>query len=259
MCIWTTPSSRWASAFSGARDSALVRACLGGGKPRGSIVGKEIERDLYVHGGNADQRPHVGGIERRGPLEQAARRRKVVGGEALVQPGPALKAEVHRIGIRLSLRAPGLRGKELCAERVGEPRDDFVLHVEEVGDGLVEPFRPEMIAALGVDELDIDAHPAAGALNAALEHIADVQLAPDLLHIDAPALVGEGGVAPDHEGAADARQIGGQALGHAVDEIVLFAGRRPYWRKAGRRWRGAAAPARSAQRRRRRRALSERS
>ena len=59
-----------------------------------------------------------------------------------------------------------------------------------------------MFAALGVDELDIDAHPGAGALNAALEDIADVQLAPDLLQIDVPALVGEGGVAPDHEGAA---------------------------------------------------------
>ena len=107
-------------------------------------------------------------------------------------------------------------------ERVREPRDDFVLHVEEIGHRLVEPLRPEMVAALGVDELDIDAHPGAGALNAALEDIANVQLAPDLLQIDALALVGESRVAPDHEGAGDARQIGGQALGDAIDEIVLL-------------------------------------
>ena len=131
--------------------------------------------------GKADRRKHVGGIERRRPLEQAARLREIVRRDALVPPGPALKAEVHRIGVRLSLRAAGLGGQELCAERIGEPRDDFVLHVEEIGHRLVETLRPKMFAALGVDELDIDAHPGAGPLNAALEDIADVQLAPDLL------------------------------------------------------------------------------
>jgi hypothetical protein len=38
-----------------------------------------------------------------------------------------------------------------------------------------------MLAALGIDELDIDAHPRSGALNAAFQGIANVQLAPDLL------------------------------------------------------------------------------
>ena len=63
-------------------------------------------------------------------------------------------------------------------------RDDFVLHVEEVGQRLIEPLRPEMIAFFGVDELDIDAHAVSAALNAALQDIANVQLAPDLLQID---------------------------------------------------------------------------
>jgi hypothetical protein len=36
------------------------------------------------------------------------------------------------------------------------------------------------------------------------------------------ALIGEGRVAPDHESAGNAREIRGQALGHAVDEILLF-------------------------------------
>ena len=35
------------------------------------------------------------------------------------------------------------------------------------------------------------------------------------------SLVGEGGVAADHEDAGQARQIRGQALGHAVDEIIM--------------------------------------
>ena len=66
---------------------------------------------------------------------------------------------------------------------------------------LVEPLGPEMAARFGVDELDIDAHSVLAALNAALEDVADVQLPADLLQIDVLALVGEGGVAPDHEGA----------------------------------------------------------
>ncbi len=59
--------------------------------------------------------------------------------------------------------------------------DDFVLHVEEIRERLVEPLRPEMIAAFGVDELNVDAHAIPAALDAALQHIADIQLAPDLL------------------------------------------------------------------------------
>jgi hypothetical protein len=63
--------------------------------------------------------------------------------------------------------------------RARQARDDFVLHVEEIGQGLVEPLGPEMIARLRVDELNIDAQAVAGALNAAFENIADVQLAAD--------------------------------------------------------------------------------
>ena len=63
---------------------------------------------------------------------------------------------------------------------MGAPRDDFVLYVEEIGQGLVEPLGPEMIAGFGVDQLHVDAHAVAAALNAALEDIANVQLASDL-------------------------------------------------------------------------------
>jgi hypothetical protein len=70
--------------------------------------------------------------------------------------------------------ASRLGRKELRAQGIREPRDDFVLHVEEIGYRLVEPLRPKMFASLGVDELHIDAHPGSGALNAALEDITDV-------------------------------------------------------------------------------------
>jgi hypothetical protein len=43
----------------------------------------------------------------------------------------------------------------------------------------------------------------------------------DLLGVDGLALVSEGRVAGDHETALDARQLGGQILGHPVGVIIL--------------------------------------
>jgi hypothetical protein len=54
---------------------------------------------------------------------------------------------------------------------------------------LVEALRPQMIAGLGVDKLDINAHTAATALDASLQDVADVQLAADLLQIDMFSLI----------------------------------------------------------------------
>ena len=59
--ICATASSRWASAFSGASDSALGQRGFGGSEPRGPIVGEEIERDLNVRGGEADQAVRLAG------------------------------------------------------------------------------------------------------------------------------------------------------------------------------------------------------
>ncbi len=133
-----------------------------------------------------------------------------------------MKIEVHRVGVRGLFGAPRLGGDEFGVQRARQARDDLVLHVEEIGQRLVEPLGPEMIAGFGVDELDVDAHAVSAALNAALEDIADVQLAPDLLQIDGFALVGESRVAPDHERASNARKIGRQALRDPVDEMLLL-------------------------------------
>src|SRR4029079_2908840 len=52
--------------------------------------------------------------------------------------------------------------------------------------------------------------------------IANVQLAADLFEVDRLDLVGECGVSAEHESTGYARQVGGEALGHAVREIVLL-------------------------------------
>ena len=81
-------------------------------------------------------------------------------------------------------------------------RDDFILHDEDIGERLVEPFSPKMRAAFGIDQLHIDAHSRAAALNAALQHITHVQLAPDRSNVNGLVLEGEGGITGDNQRAS---------------------------------------------------------
>ena len=136
--------------------------------------------------------------------------------------GDTLKIEIRRVGVRGPFRPSRFSGDELGVQRARQSRNDLVLHVEEIGQRIVEPLGPEMIAALGVDELHIDAHAVPAALNAALEDIADVQLAPDRLHVERLALVGKRRVAGNDVSAPNAREIGRQALRDPVDEMLLL-------------------------------------
>ena len=79
-----------------------------------------------------------------------------------------------------------------------------------------------MIAAFRVDELDVDAQAIPAALDASLQHITDVQLAADRRRIESLAFQREGGVARNDEGPGNTRQIGGEAFGEAVDQILLL-------------------------------------
>ena len=79
-----------------------------------------------------------------------------------------------------------------------------------------------MFAVLRVDELNVDPKAVAAALDAALEDITDVQLPANRFHVERLAFVGERRVARDDEGSSDAREIGRQALGDAVDEIFVL-------------------------------------
>ena len=134
------------------------------------------------------------------------------------------KRQVERIKIGRfrQFRMPGFGLDEFRTELIGKTRDDFVLHIEEIGYRLVETFGPQMITGLGIDQLDIHAKPVSATLNASLQHITHIQFSADLLQIDMFALVGKGGVASNDEASRYTRQIRGQALGHAVDEVFLF-------------------------------------
>ena len=96
------------------------------------------------------------------------------GAHTLVEPSQTLKIVVHRVRGRSLFRASRLGRDELGIQRACQPRDDFVLHVEEIGERLIEPLGPEVTACFGVDELYVDAHAVSAALDAAFEDIASV-------------------------------------------------------------------------------------
>ena len=126
----------------------------------------------------------------------------MVKGQTLIDPSQTLKIEVHRVGVRGLCSATSLSCDKLGVERARKARDDFILHVEEIGERFVEPLGPKMIAGFGVDELDIDAHAASCALNAALEDITDLQLTPDRLQVERLTLVSKRCIGGDHYGAS---------------------------------------------------------
>ena len=79
-----------------------------------------------------------------------------------------------------------------------------------------------MRAGRGLDQLRGDAHSIGGLAHATLQHIAHAELASDLLHIDAAALISEAQIAGDHEEPADPAQCCDDLLDHTVSEIFLL-------------------------------------
>src|ERR1700730_11508324 len=79
-----------------------------------------------------------------------------------------------------------------------------------------------MVAGFDVNELHINSQPVATTLHRAFEHVPDIQLPTELLHVDGFPFEGERRVAGDNKRAADPRQVRGQALGDAIYEIILF-------------------------------------
>jgi hypothetical protein len=59
------------------------------------------------------------------------------------------------------------------------------------------------------------------ALDRTLEDVANAKLLADLRSVDVLALEAERGIARDHQGIAEARKVGCEALGDPVGEIVL--------------------------------------
>ena len=93
-----------------------------------------------VHACRTNKRVDIVGIDGERAIEKASRLRDTVRGAALIEPSQTLKIEIHRVGGRRLFRASRLGGGELGLQRASQARDDFVLHVEEIGKRLVEPL-----------------------------------------------------------------------------------------------------------------------
>ena len=61
-------------------------------------------------------------------------------------------------------------------KRIGDALRDFTLDREDIGQGPIVGFGPEVAVRLRVDQLHIDAHPIAGFLDAAFEDMRDAEL-----------------------------------------------------------------------------------
>src|SRR5262245_54643718 len=98
---------------------------------------------------------------------------------------------------------------------------DLVLDQEYISHLAIELIGPNVGASLGVDELRRNAEIVASAPNAALEHIAHAELAPELGNVFRLPLVLEGRIAREHTQVARSRQLGQDVLSQAVAEILL--------------------------------------
>ncbi len=177
-----------------------------GYQARGPIFGSVNVGEDAIHPCNGDKRLYVACVGSRAPLEIILGSRHVVRGKSPVEPRHALKIKVHRVRPWRALGTAGLRRNELGIERIGEPSDDLILHIEKVVHRLVESLGPKMIAGFGVDQLNIDPHTVAPALDTSLEHIADVEFATDLPQIARPTLKRKRRVAPNYKHAGEARE-----------------------------------------------------
>jgi hypothetical protein len=173
--------------------------------------------------GKTEECRDVSIVEAERGLEEAARGPHRIQAQGLVPDRLASHGEIDRVEIigPLACRPAAFGCGELDLHHAGEPGDNLVLHAEEIGARFVEPLGPEMRPRLCVDQLRVDPDAVFTTLDAAFHDVAHAKLAADLARIDRLALVGEGGVPPDHDSAGNARQIRRQALGDAIGDGVL--------------------------------------
>jgi hypothetical protein len=126
-------------------------------------------------------------------------------GKALLGPFVLLRqcAQVEVVGVevlgRLAAGPVGFAEAHSWLNGADDARCDLILQFEDIVEAAVEAVGAQERAGRGVDQLSGDADAGAGLPDRAFEYVAHPQLARHLLHINRLALVGEGGIAGDHE------------------------------------------------------------
>ena len=179
-------------------------------------------------------------------------------GHCDVEAGPGEGVEMRQsakipvVGIKvldgLFLRPVDLRRLQAWLDGADDPLRDAVLQLEHFGQAALEPVGPDVVSRRRFDQLAGDAHPPARLADAALQDVADAEVASDLFDVRGAPFVFEARVAGDDEEPARPRQGGDDVLGHAVGKVILFGiaahvgewqdGERWLVRRCGWRWDG---------------------
>ncbi len=133
------------------------------------------------------------------------------------------QGEVNGVGVAgmLAKGAQALGSCQFGAKGIRDPRDNVHLQFAELGAVAIEAVGPNMCAGVGRDKLGVDSYVFAGAPHASFERVTHAEFAPNLLHVDRLALVGEGGVASNDETILQMGEIRRQIVRDRIGEIVL--------------------------------------
>src|SRR5262245_331007 len=99
---------------------------------------------------------------------------------------------------------------------------NLVLETEDVFMPYVEPVRPQMSPAPGIEEPGGDAHAVRRLTHAAFKHVVHAQIAPNVLYVHGPALVGEARATRDHREPGELRQGSRDVLDEAAYKTFLL-------------------------------------
>src|SRR5438270_13029269 len=106
-------------------------------------------------------------------------------------------------------------------QRIGNFRSDVAFNSENIGQLAIVSFRPKMRIALGIDQLNVDAHLVAGFPHTALQNIRDAKLLGDLRIIPVRILESLRRCAGDNLQVANPRESGQDFLLNAAGEIGI--------------------------------------
>ena len=145
------PSVIWPRAWSGTEDKALVNFTSAAAKAAMGSATKALAPATASAAADPISASTLSGSAVSARSKKLRACATLSRDQTAVEPSQTLKIEVHRVGVRGLFRPSRLGGDELGVQRACQARDDFVLHVEEIGERLVEPLGPEMTAGFGVD------------------------------------------------------------------------------------------------------------
>src|SRR5271167_3895344 len=137
----------------------LGQSCFCRCKQPGSLVGHDIGRTSCVDICGADQGLDIARIECERSLKKATGPRHIIRGRSAICVKHALEIKIHRIWSWRLFRTSRFSRDQFGAQLIGKTGYDLVLHIEEVGQRLVEALGPKMIGSFSVYELDIYPQP----------------------------------------------------------------------------------------------------